>query len=192
MVLKTREKLIEVARQLFAHKGVANTTMSDIAEASEKGRRTIYTYFRNKKEIYNAVVESESDKLVTSLREIAAGPGPVVDRLPRFLHARIEHGRAIGSAYRSLVSWLKLDARRVERIHRLVSEKEDALLRGLLDEGIASGDFDPEAAEMLMCFARRCLGGLDLSSIDAESVPDQRKAHDAFVAFVMSALVKKC
>lgn len=39
MASKTREKLIEVARQLFAHKGIENTTMSDIATASEKGRR---------------------------------------------------------------------------------------------------------------------------------------------------------
>ena len=46
MASKTREKLIEVARQLFAHKGIENTTMSDIATASEKGRRTIYTYFK--------------------------------------------------------------------------------------------------------------------------------------------------
>lgn len=36
MVSHTREKLIEVARQLFAYKGVENTTMSDIATASEK------------------------------------------------------------------------------------------------------------------------------------------------------------
>ena len=49
MASKTRDKLIEVARQLFAHKGVAHTTMNDIASASSKGRRTIYTYFRNKK-----------------------------------------------------------------------------------------------------------------------------------------------
>ena len=41
MVVKTREKLIEVARQLFVHKGLENTTMNDIANASEKGRRTI-------------------------------------------------------------------------------------------------------------------------------------------------------
>lgn len=41
MVAKTREKLIEVARQLFIHKGVENTTISDIANASDKGRRTI-------------------------------------------------------------------------------------------------------------------------------------------------------
>ena len=53
MVLKTRDKLIEVARQLFAQKGEENTTMNDIAVASEKGRRTVYTYFKNKKEILN-------------------------------------------------------------------------------------------------------------------------------------------
>ena len=51
MVLKTREKLIEVARQLFVNKGIENTTMNDIANASDKGRRTIYTYFKNKKEV---------------------------------------------------------------------------------------------------------------------------------------------
>ena len=43
MAIKTREKLIEVARQLFARKGIENTTMNDIANASEKGRRTNYT-----------------------------------------------------------------------------------------------------------------------------------------------------
>lgn len=36
MVSKTRDKLIEVARQLFTKKGVENTTMNDIAAASEK------------------------------------------------------------------------------------------------------------------------------------------------------------
>lgn len=46
MVSKTREKFIEVARQLFARKGIENTTMNDIASASDKGRRTIYTYLK--------------------------------------------------------------------------------------------------------------------------------------------------
>ncbi len=63
MVSKTREKLIDVARQLFVHKGIENTTMNDIAAASDKGRRTIYTYFKNKREIYNAVIERQSEQL---------------------------------------------------------------------------------------------------------------------------------
>ena len=42
-VSKTRAKLVDVARQLFAKKGVDDTTMNDIAVASKKGRRTLYT-----------------------------------------------------------------------------------------------------------------------------------------------------
>ena len=44
-ISKTRQLLVDVARQLFAKKGLENTTMNDIAVASGKGRRTLYTYF---------------------------------------------------------------------------------------------------------------------------------------------------
>ena len=68
MASKTRERLLDVARQLFASNGVEKTTMNDIATASDKGRRTIYTYFKNKKEIYEAVIERESEAIVQKLR----------------------------------------------------------------------------------------------------------------------------
>ena len=51
-VSKTRQKLVDVARQLFAKNGLESTTMNDIATASGKGRRTLYTYFKSKEEIY--------------------------------------------------------------------------------------------------------------------------------------------
>lgn len=62
-ILKTKDLMIEVARQLFARVGFTNTTMNDIADASKKGRRTLYTYFRNKDEIFHAVIERELDSL---------------------------------------------------------------------------------------------------------------------------------
>ncbi|MDE6460996.1 MAG: TetR family transcriptional regulator, partial [Paramuribaculum sp.] len=90
MVLKTREKLIEVARQLFAHKGVENTTMNDIAAASDKGRRTIYTYFKNKREIYNAVIERESENLLENLREVQQSNLSPAEKLAEGLKRRFE------------------------------------------------------------------------------------------------------
>ena len=71
-VSKTREVLVDVARQLFARMGFQNTTMNDIAQASQKGRRTLYTYFKSKDDVFDAVVEAELDKLVDSLLEVAA------------------------------------------------------------------------------------------------------------------------
>ena len=40
-ISKTRQLLVDVARQLFAKKGLENTTMNDIATTSGKGRRTL-------------------------------------------------------------------------------------------------------------------------------------------------------
>lgn len=82
---ETRDKLIDIARQLFAHKGIENTTMNDIAIAAEKGRRTIYTYFKNKRDIYNAVVETESDKVLSKLSEIAKLQIPADEKLMEFI-----------------------------------------------------------------------------------------------------------
>ena len=71
-IAKTRQKLIEVARDLFAHNGLEAPTMNDIAQASGKGRRTLYTYFRNKEEIYKAVVEEELERLSERMELVAA------------------------------------------------------------------------------------------------------------------------
>lgn len=71
-VLKTRAQLVDVARQLFAKKGVEDTTMNDIAVASKKGRRTLYTYFKSKEQIYQAVVESELEMLSDHMEITAA------------------------------------------------------------------------------------------------------------------------
>ena len=71
-VSKTRAKLVDIARQLFARNGVNETTMNDIAVASQKGRRTLYTYFKSKEEIYMAVVESELEMLSEALEKVAS------------------------------------------------------------------------------------------------------------------------
>ena len=71
-ISKTRQKLVDVARQLFAKNGFENTTMNDIAISSGKGRRTLYTYFKSKEEVYYAVIESELERLSDKLDEVAA------------------------------------------------------------------------------------------------------------------------
>ncbi len=124
MVIKTREKLIEVARQLFAHKGVENTTMNDIAAASDKGRRTIYTYFRNKREIYNAVIERESEQLVQKLREVADSDATASEKVRRFISSRLETMTVTGTRHDTLRSFFIRDFRRIDRIRKLVATKE--------------------------------------------------------------------
>jgi hypothetical protein len=187
MVLKTREKLIEVARQLFVHKGLENTTMNDIANASDKGRRTIYTYFRNKKEIYNAVLEHESDMMVSKLREIAMSADEPVVQLTKFLALRLEQGRTIVTTYTTIKNLFKFDVKRMDRIRRLVHDKEVSLLNIILDRGVDDGSFDAGRVALLRGFVVKCLQCFDFDGIgDAARLENSRQANNDFINFIIS------
>lgn len=166
MVTKTREKLIEVARQLFARKGIENTTMNDIATASEKGRRTIYTYFKNKREIYNAVIERESEHLVARLREVVESNADPIDKLRGYLNTRFDivHDtvQRQDSSFKSLFG---RDFRRVDKIRRLAIDKESKLFSALIEEGIRTGDFNPVQARRLPAVETIMFQGVDYSHL---------------------------
>ncbi|MDI3359150.1 acrEF/envCD operon transcriptional regulator [Lelliottia sp. V106_10] len=57
--LKTRQQLIEAAIAQFSTRGVASTTLTDIADAAGVTRGAIYWHFTSKSEIFNAIWEQQ-------------------------------------------------------------------------------------------------------------------------------------
>ncbi|MDE6652091.1 MAG: TetR family transcriptional regulator [Paramuribaculum sp.] len=194
MVLKTREKLIEVARQLFAHKGVENTTMNDIAAASDKGRRTIYTYFKNKREIYNAVIERESENLLENLREVQLSNLSPAEKLAEGLKRRFEIIMQLSQRHDSIRIIFYRDLRRIDKIRKLVSEKEKEILNSIIKEGIISGEFDIEQAKRLPSLVKMLLQGNDYFNIKADSEERLQTANlitESVNYIVQGILIKK-
>lgn len=165
MVLKTRDKFIEVARQLFARKGVENTTMNDIASASDKGRRTIYTYFKSKRDIFNAVIESETDQMLTSLRKILALNVSPEEKLLDYVECRFETMKEIVSRNGSLRAGFFRDVRRVDRARKIMTRKETALLRAILQEGVEKGVFEIPDVGHYAVIITQAIHGLDVPYI---------------------------
>ena len=165
MVLKTREKLIEIARQLFAHKGVENTTMNDIASASDKGRRTIYTYFRSKRDIYNAVVKTESDKIIDKLSSIVDNPTDPEQKLMDFIFTRFEAIKESVTRNGTLKAGFFRDVRKVDRARRSNTTSEANILRQILLEGVNAGVFHIRHVEQTATMMILSLQGLDVPSI---------------------------
>ena len=81
--------------------------MNDIAVASKKGRRTLYTYFKSKDEIYLAVVESELDILSDVMKRVAEkniSPDSNVEKnremlLQRSIAGLAKYGELFASGY---------------------------------------------------------------------------------------------
>lgn len=182
MVANTREKFIEVARQLFARKGVENTTMNDIASASEKGRRTIYTYFKSKREIFNAVIASETEELLKRLNQIVCLPEPAEEKLLKYIDCRFDTMSEIVSRNGSLRAGFFRDVRKVDRARKLITAKESFLLKEILKEGVDEGVFKIDDLEGASLVITHTLHGLDVpyvrDNISKEGVTqDQLKKY---------------
>jgi len=64
-----RAAILDAARALFNDKGFRDTTIDDIARATELARGTVYLYFESKEEIYATVLEEGLEILFTLIRD---------------------------------------------------------------------------------------------------------------------------
>lgn len=61
---KTRNALVTTALSLIAEKGLAQTNMIEIADRARVSRASLYNHFRDKNEVFVAVVELELERIL--------------------------------------------------------------------------------------------------------------------------------
>ena len=164
-ISKTRQKLVDVARQLFAKNGLENTTMNDIAVASGKGRRTLYTYFKSKEDVYYAVIESELERLSDRMDEVAAKRIKPQDKIIELIYTHLttiketvmRNGNLRAAFFRNI--WM------VEKVRKNFDEDEIELFRKVYAEGKAEGEFDIDNVELVADITHYCIKGLEVQFI---------------------------
>ena len=152
-ISKTKTTLIDVAQQLFAKQGVENTTMNDIAKASQRGRRTLYTYFSSKNDIYKAVIESELNGLYKKLEAVIKRDIPSDDKLILIAFTRLSAIKEVVTRNGTLKADFFRDIWQVETVRKEFDKKEIHYLELIIREGVEKGIFQlsniKQTAELL-------------------------------------------
>lgn len=182
--MNTRAELIEVARQLFASKGFDNTTMNEIAAQSGKGRRTLYTYFRSKSDVFMAVVEVETSRIIEHIEEILPLKLAADEKLRRYILIRLDQVKDTVVRNGSLKAEFFRDVIKLEHARRRLDARELTILRSILQQGIDEGTFDIDNASIVAVTIHYALRGLDLPNIKGQftalGVPTARLQHSIF------------
>ena len=164
-ITKTRQRLIEVARELFAKNGLEATTMNDIAKASGRGRRTLYTYFRHKEEIYYAVIEEELALLSEKLEGDTKMHAEPEEKIFALIYTHLSIIRETVLRNGSLRAELFRDIWMVEKFRRTFDEKEHRILQLVLQEGIDKGRFRIENVGLMTDIIHYSVKGLEVPYI---------------------------
>lgn len=165
----TRELIVDTARQLFARFGVDKTTMNDIAEASQKGRRTVYTYFKSKTEIFYAVVARELDILSKRLEAVANSNESPQYKLMSLVYTHLETIFQVVMRNGTLKAKFFNDVRRVELVRYKFDLREQEVLATILEEGNRLGIFSVRDVKMAANILQHAFRGLEVPYINGQT-----------------------
>lgn len=90
----TRQRILRAAVKLFARKGYAGTSVSDVVTTARVSRPVLYYYFGSKAGLYRALVNWAADERLRLMREAVARGSTVEEQLRELATTMFEFARA--------------------------------------------------------------------------------------------------
>jgi AcrR family transcriptional regulator len=155
---ESRQHILDTAAEVFALKGLANTKISDLAEAAGVSQGLLYRYFTDKDDVFVALLERVVDGINDIARICIGQAGTPLKKL-HLLTEQVLQGMSEGRAYLQLISQaMALSGRAHETIWKL--EKLVIILRELIVEGQTVGEIAKRDPDQLVILYLGCLYGL--------------------------------
>jgi AcrR family transcriptional regulator len=137
-----RREILVAASQLFTERGVAATTMAEIARRCGLQQPSLYYYFRNKGELIDEIVGEANRAPLELVARVRAGGGSAAVQLYRVIRADVA---ALCALPYDLNEIHRLAARDRDAFRRYWTEREQlvAQLGEIVAEGVAKGELRP-------------------------------------------------
>ena len=152
----TPTKIIQAARVVFARLGYKKTSLADIAEEARISRTSIYHYFSDKLELFEAVLVMEFAEIRERTAEAISLEVEPAEKLRAYVRTRMETIVELGNFYSAMRDEYLDHLERIERFRKDALEEEIETLRSILDQGVSRGVFsvrDTTLAAVGICMA---------------------------------------
>jgi AcrR family transcriptional regulator len=147
-VEKTKEEIVEIARDIFARFGFKKTTMEEIAKAMRKAKSSLYYYFQSKEEIFQTVLEQEANVLRTKIEKAISQENTPQGKLRAYVLTRMRGLKQLANFYSALKDEYLENYKFIEKFRKKYDEEEVEAISKILKEGMDMGIFDIKDLEM--------------------------------------------
>jgi AcrR family transcriptional regulator len=156
-----KEQILRTAAEVFERNGLANTKISDLAEAAGISQGLLYRYFANKEEVFAELMEWATHRAIRQAQDALDRSGTPWEKLSWLTEQFLQDIVQNRMYYQLLAQSLALSGRVREIIERL--EALAKALRQLIIEGQASGQVAKRDPDQLVLLYLCCLYGLAAS-----------------------------
>ena len=173
-----RERILEAAKAIFAHKGFSETKMSDIASAANVSYGLTYHYFANKEAIFSSLLQEALQGALALMLRAQGQPGTPWDRLS-WLISQISQGAQEEPEFEMLILQALTSQAVPKEMRQFVlqeSQLSHEALKQLIVEGQAAGEVVAGDPDLLTTTFEWCIQGmvfgLSYWRYEATRVPD--------------------
>ena len=175
-----KDFILDTAQKLFMEQGFDQTSISQILEATQIARGTLYYYFSSKEEIMDAIIERTIERAFTASQAFADNRElTVLERLAGSMDAlNLNHQEGekvllhLNQPQNALLH---------EKTNQILLERAPQILLPIIQDGIAAGDmktdYPYESLEMILTYSLQAFG----SSFQALPPEKQQQKLQAFL-----------
>jgi AcrR family transcriptional regulator len=157
-----KERILEAAKAIFAHKGFSETKMSDIAAAANVSYGLTYHYFANKEAIFSNLLQKALQGALQLMLRAQGQPGTPWDRL-NWLIAQISQGAHDEPEFEMLILQALTSQAVPQEMRQFVlqeSRLSHEALKQLIVEGQAAGEVVAGDPDLLTTTFEWCIQGM--------------------------------
>ena len=186
-----KERIFKSAISNLMRFGMRKTTIADIAKDAGIGKGTIYNYFSSKSEIFTELAAHEGKQYIAKMEQVVAEQKDFIEKFKAFLVMRFQYVRnrhRFLSATQDVIYQVKPH---VEATFAYYFEQEQALLRQIFEEAVATGEYEMEDIPLAAFFLSHAIQGLEASWVFKEPDIDLEPKVDILVRMWVNGLKKR-
>jgi AcrR family transcriptional regulator len=186
-----RESIINAASIAFSKYGYKKTTLDDIAAFTNVSKTGMYYYFKNKEEVFNAVIKKEAAKMQEYLTEVINQENTPIDKVFAYVNGRMSFLERISNYYSALKNDL------FEQLGAIYNNREEfdkielEALINILEEGVEKGDFFIEDTLETAMTVMMTLKSLEIPFFGTEKPMDYKKHLDKLTSLLLYGLTPR-
>lgn len=193
-----RSSIASAAQELFRQKGIASTSMDEIARKSGYSKATLYVYFKNKEEIVSFLVLESMEKLYEHILQALESEGATKTRYDNICKSLLQYQQEFPFYFQLALSEINIDFSHTDFLPEeqetfRVGEKINEKVKQFIQEGIAAGDLREDIRLMPAIFSFwGMLSGLILTAENKKAyiAQEMKLSREEFLAYGFDTLYR--
>jgi len=179
-----QQEILQAGLRLYRKYGPDKVTMDEVANATGRSRTSLYYYYKNREELFQAVLDSIADDIIKEIRRAVSAAGNVHDKIYAFCAAKISTSNTWRNVFSAMLAAADAEEQtknnRIKGIlHKKLIHNEGIIVKEVLSEAMNKNEIRPVSSteqDMLAFILSSSVRGLKSEIYDKNDPHDMDEA----------------